>query len=216
MKNIRTILDLSDWLSEEKAWRRKELHELRSLILTRSFTTGKRDALLRGGVAMLYAHWEGFVKSAASAYLEFIAMQKLPNKELAKNFLAISARKVLRNASESNKISFHIAVTNFFINEMEASSKLPVEYSINTNSNLSSEVLKEIVETLGLDYTFFETRENLINENLLKSRNIIAHGSHLIIDEQGYIDLYDKILEMIDKFSDQIENSVALKKYKAT
>lgn len=165
---------------------------------------------------MLYAHWEGFVKSAASAYLEFIAMQKLPNKELAKNFLAISARKVLRNASESNKISFHIAVTNFFINEMEASSKLPVEYSINTNSNLSSEVLKEIVETLGLDYTFFETRENLINENLLKSRNIIAHGSHLIIDEQGYIDLYDKILEMIDKFSDQIENSVALKKYKAT
>ncbi|MBD2666493.1 MAE_28990/MAE_18760 family HEPN-like nuclease [Richelia sinica] len=62
---IRTVEQLSDILARELAWRKVELSALKSLIDSKSFASGKRKALLRSGITILYAHWEGFVKVAA-------------------------------------------------------------------------------------------------------------------------------------------------------
>ena len=77
MSKIRTLNDLNERLSEDLVWRKKELSVLKGLIETNSFTQNKTNALIRSGIALLYAHWEGYIKCAASAYLEFV-----PDKEI--------------------------------------------------------------------------------------------------------------------------------------
>ena len=67
----------------------------------------------------MYAHWEGFVKTASTAYLEFVFYQRLKNHELAPNFLALSIRKLLQAASQTNKIESHIELAKFVLNELD-------------------------------------------------------------------------------------------------
>jgi hypothetical protein len=59
--SIRTAEQLSNKLSADLAWRKKELSEIKSLVESRNFSDQRHKALVRSGVCILYAHWEGFV-----------------------------------------------------------------------------------------------------------------------------------------------------------
>jgi hypothetical protein len=89
---IRTLEHLNKRLSDDLAWRKKEISDLKSLIETKSFSPSKHNAVLRSGVTLLYAHWEGYIKTAATSYLEFVARQKLTYDELAINFVAVAMK----------------------------------------------------------------------------------------------------------------------------
>jgi MAE_28990/MAE_18760-like HEPN len=212
--SIRTVENLYDHLSDEIAWRRKELTDVKALIETKSFTTSKRDALIRAGVALLYAHWEGFIKAAATAYLEFVSMQRMRYDELSPNFIAISVKGKLNEAAGANKASVHTKVVEFFLNNLSDRCTIPFKTVVNTKANLSSTVLQNILAMLGLDYTFYETKEKLIDEKLLASRNTIAHGSYLLITIEDYIELHEQITEMMNHFRNDIDNSATLNRFK--
>ena len=96
MSNIRTLIDLNECLSTDLAWRKKELSLLKGLIETKSFDKSKRNVLIRSGITLLYAHWEGYIKCAASAYLEFVSnvarRENLKYRDLAYNFIAIAMK----------------------------------------------------------------------------------------------------------------------------
>ena len=64
--SVQTAEQLSDKLSDELSWRKKELSELKSLVEIRDISLPRHNALVRSGVVILYAHWEGFIKSASS------------------------------------------------------------------------------------------------------------------------------------------------------
>jgi hypothetical protein len=211
--NIRTTEQLFDFLSAELAWRKKELAELRSLLELKSLPQNRQNVLIRSGVAMLYAHWEGFVRNAASAYVEFVAMQRLPYRELASNFVAIAIKDKLNDAIESNKATACIEITDFLITKLSERSSIPYKSSINTKSNLSSQVLREITTVLGIDFSAYTTKEKIIDEKLLKSRNNIAHGHYLIIDRDEYLELHNQVIEMMNLFRNHIDNSASMKSY---
>ncbi len=97
--------------------------------------------------------------------------------------------------------------------ELNNGSSLPKE-AISTASNLSSEVFKEITSILGIDFSAYSTKSKLIDEKLLKQRNEIAHGNYLLIDRDGYIELHEKVTEMIDIFRNQIENAAINEDFK--
>ncbi len=111
---VRTAEELNDKLSKDLIWRKKELSEVKSLIETKTFSSSKHKALIRSGICLLYAHWEGFVKLAANSYLEYVRMQKLSYEELASNFLALAMKEKLKEAKDTNKPSLYIPVCNFF------------------------------------------------------------------------------------------------------
>ena len=50
-------------------------------------------SLRRAGVALLYAHWEGFTKEACQAYLEFVVKRKLKYGEMSDAFIITSVTK---------------------------------------------------------------------------------------------------------------------------
>jgi hypothetical protein len=212
--SVRTIEELSDFLADELAWRKKELADLRTLVENHALKESRRNALLRCGITILYAHWEGFIKTSGGAYLQFVSMQRLTYRELSSNFVAVGLRQLLQSAAVSKKSRDHNALVDFFLNRMSERSSLPYKAVIDTESNLSSTVLRDVVERLGLNYSFYETREKLIDEKLLKSRNTIAHGSYLATDLDGYIDLQDEVLGMMELFRNQIENSAITRSYR--
>lgn len=207
MSKIRTLNDLNGRLSEDLVWRKKELSVLKGLIETNSFTQNKTNALIRSGIALLYAHWEGYIKCAASAYLEFVSRQRnLRYCDLTYNFVAIAMKRKLNEASTTNQSAIHNQVIQFLMESMEQRIDIPRDDVIKTGSNLSFDLFKQILELLGIDYRPYELKQVLIDEQLRKRRNQIAHGEYLDVDKVSYQKLHQEIIGMMDLFKDQIEN----------
>ncbi|WP_295883817.1 MAE_28990/MAE_18760 family HEPN-like nuclease [uncultured Thiohalocapsa sp.] len=212
---IRTESQLADAIDQDLIWRKKELTQLKFLLDAAAGRGDRESTVLRGAVTLLYAHWEGFVKFAALAYLEYIAAQRLRFDELAPALLALAARSKLNAAANANRIRAHIEIVEFFRASLSQRCSLPYKDGITTRANLSSEVLREIVETLGLSFAPFETKCNLIDETLLRSRNTIAHGEYLIITVGRFEELAREVLEMMENFRAQVQNAAALQQFKA-
>lgn len=214
---IRTLEELSDKLADDLIWRKRELSEIKSLIEQKSFSAQRHNALLRSGVCILYSHWEGFVKLAASSYLEYVKAKRLTYNQLSNNFLALAMKAKLREAKETNKPSSFIPVCDFFLSQLDQRCSLPeTKDAILTESNLSSDILKEITKILGLDSFPYSTKTVLIDIKLLKSRNEIAHGNDYneIPDREAYIELHEEVIAMLETFRNQIENAAALNKFR--
>lgn len=84
---IRTIEKLQDVLDDDFAWRKKELIDFQMMI-----HSTKNRTICRMGLALLCAHFEGFIKKSANYYIIFVASQNLKISELKINFAAISCK----------------------------------------------------------------------------------------------------------------------------
>lgn len=210
---IRTFDELSDSLSSELAWRKKELSDLKFFIEQNATSRLRKQVLSRSGVTLLYAHWEGFVKLCGSHYLEYIAMQRHKNNELKENLLTLSMRNYVNFSDNSKKSSEYGKITEFFMNNMDSRSSIPFKKAINTESNLSSKVFKEIIWCLGIDYSIYETKEKFIDSRLLGRRNHIAHGQEMDINIYEYNEMRETLIEMMTNFKTQLENCAVSKAY---
>lgn len=209
---IRTTDDLVDRIATELIWRRKELTDMRALVQESSGQLRCRVAI-RAGVALLYAHWEGFVKAASSHYLEYVASHRIPYRKLTPNFVALTLRSKFVEMRASEKISSANALADFFCTSLDVQSRVPYKNVVDTKSNLSSRVLVDILAALGLDVGKFETRLHFIDSNLVNPRNHIAHGEALDLSVEEYLDLHDDVLALIEIFRNEIENSSVLRRF---
>ena len=214
---IRTELDLQNIVDKEMAWRKRELISIKSTVETsRKFA---HNTSLRSGIAMVYAHWEGGIKNIATYYLCHVSCQKLKYCELKRNFLSLAIRNELGIFEKTNKATLHNEIVDSVFNKMEEKANLPYENIVKTASNLNSEVFKEIMALIGLSDEQYSSSYNLIDEVLLKQRNQIAHGDRLDIinlDKERFIEIYGKILELLELFSTQVMNSAAIKDYRVS
>lgn len=215
MKKIRTREQLNDFLDKDISWRKRELSAYR-LLLKKNKSGVIQFCLCRGGTALLYAHWEGFIKSAAESYLRFIASQGLSYDELSNNLLAIAIKTKLNDATSSKRIKHYSDLIKFLRTELSTRSKIPWDNTIKTQSNLSSAVLEEIIESLGFDFSLYETKRKFIDEKLVSRRNNIAHGEFLDIDEKEYEILHNEVVSLMDTFRNQIDNSAAMKSFRSS
>lgn len=211
---IRTTNNLQDAIDHEMAWRKHELSVLRANVV--SSRKRAKETAIRAAVALLYAHWEGTIKNIATYYLEYVAMQGLSYGQLKPNFLAIAIKYDLNQFEDSNKSTIHTSIVSDVITLQTVKSKIPTEGIIKTDSNLKSGIFIEIMATIGLPCTDYETSYKLIDSVLLEKRNKIAHGERiesLELDEERYCDLHDKVLGLIQLFATQALNAALLKQY---
>lgn len=210
---IRTTSQLIDKIAEELIWRRKELTDLRALVQQFRSEPLRSRVLIRGAVALLYAHWEGFVKAAASYYLEYVASTRLPYRRLTANFVGLTLRAKFSELGSSEKISSANALADFFCTGLDQQASVPYKKVIDTKSNLSSTVLQDIVAALGLDASQFSTRLKFIDSNLVNPRNHIAHGEATGLTVDEYMELHDEVIALIETFRTEIENASVLRRY---
>jgi hypothetical protein len=209
---IRTLNDLQDAMSHEFAWRKKELHALKGLVVANE-KKPSQDLYIRAAVPLLYAHWEGFVKQIAKMYLEFVGRQKLRHDQLSRHFLAMAVGRLVRGTAASSKIEPCLTVVAFFESQLPTRSQLEWKHGVNAKSNLNADVFREIVLTLGLDYSRFETKEKILDEKLLNNRNRIAHGQYSMVGYEEYVALHDEMLALMQDFYNQIDNDANLGRY---
>jgi hypothetical protein len=210
---IRNLHDLSRHFSESMAWRRKELADIKFLVNSVQFNPETKDTIIRGAVALLYAHWEGFVKDAATAYLQFVARQQHNYNEMTANFVALAMKAKLQEAEETYVAEKFIAVADFFLTGLESTFRINWDGAIGTESNLKSPVFRSIILKLGLDYTSYSTRENVIDQKLLENRNRIAHGQYQFMTIDEFLELHNEVIMLLELFQDQIIDAARNKSY---
>lgn len=211
---IRTVEELQDAVDKDMAWRKHELSAIRAAVL--SSRKSAKDTAIRSGIALLYAHWEGAIKNIATYYLSYVSTLALPYGRLKPNFLAIASKNGLAEFEATNKTSLHTALIISIIQSQGERSRIPVDGIIKTNSNLNSMVFAEIMATIGLDSSEYEGAYKLIDTVLLDKRNRIAHGEQLEmldLDEARYIEIHDKIRDMMQQFANQVTNAASLRLY---
>jgi len=202
---------LLDKLDEDLAWRKKELD-----FILKNVKFSKDENIfsnLRIGIAILYAHWEGYIKNSSMFYLEFIKDCKLKYNELEINFIAISMKSKLNNCMHANKSKIQNEVVDFLMNNLNTIAKIPYKKAIKTKSNLSFEIFEDILIKLGLKVSDYELKRNLINKKLLYIRNNVAHGNYIDIDKRGYIKLHKEIIIILDSFKSKILDCANSKKF---
>lgn len=205
-----------DILQKDLGWRKKELSEL-FMILKMS---DSKDVIIKSMVLLLYAHWEGYIKRSSKLYLRYVAEENIKTKELTLNFHAIKLKEYAHRCIEEDsknlaqELSFLAAQHKF--EEKDFSCKVNVENDmdesiIDTGHNLSSKILKTIIEILGITYNdTMKSRAHYIDAVLLNNRNSIGHAGKMVKCEPADTEvtfeevciLKDFVVIMLDYYTD--------------
>lgn len=212
---IKKLEKLQELLDEDMAWRKKELIDIKLLI-----HSTQNPTLTKVGIALLSAHFEGFIKQASNYYVLYIASQNIPLSQLRTNFVAIHLGKIFDPCASSDKITVYQKAIDDFLSNY-ASRNFQVRYSpehpiIRTDSNPSSTVVKNIFSSIGLDFSPFETKTNYIDADLLSNRHNVVHGNKIYIDIADFDNTFKVITEIMEQFSSQILCAAISKSYLKT
>ena len=199
---------LQDALDGGLAWRIKEIDDLRKAARTAEKT--RQRSFIRAGIAILYAHWEGYVKSAAENYVNYIACQSIPYRDLRPCFIALGLRAELVTMASAGRFATSTAAVEFLLRSLDKPAKLPMKGAVDMDSNLSSTVFANIAGWIGVDTSRYETKFHFVDESLVKRRNQVAHGEYLELDEPAFQNLVDETIQLIRWFKTDIENALAV------
>jgi len=212
-KENRTLFELQDNIERDFNWRIIELSVLKNKI-PNTPNSPLQDVLIRAGVTMLYAHWEGFVKCVAENYLNYVSLKKLKHDQLESCFVALCLKKKINEMDNTNRFDLQTAAVDFMLQQLNERAYIPYEGIIQTKSNLSFFVFRDICTVIGIDYKKYQIKETLIDRELLDFRNRIAHGKYLSMKFNEYLALYDKVIQMMRDIKDDILNAAATEKFK--
>lgn len=210
---IKTVEKLEEILLQDLAWRKKEMLSLKILV--------ERDEvnepiLLRAGIALLCAHFEGFIKRASNCYIGYVAEQRQLYSDLKENFAAIKMEKEFKSCAKSDKHSVHKKL--LLMHDSLTTKKFAEKYDennpfISTHSNPSSTELKEILDTLGIESNIFETKATYIDSSLLEKRHHVVHGDRSDLDKEDFLTTFDIIIKLIEDYKVLIIEAADNKKY---
>ncbi|WP_211245305.1 MAE_28990/MAE_18760 family HEPN-like nuclease [Curvibacter gracilis] len=212
MSKIRTLSDLQDHLDRAIAWRLKEIAYVKSS--AKSAKSYAQAALVRAGLPLVYAHWEGFVKQASEFYLEYVDNQGLKYSELATCFFVFGIKKHVATLIDSRQAVANIEAVDFIRKAGEQKASLTLSNAINTASNLSSLVFFNIASSLGISLDAYHAYSNFIDKSLVDRRNKIAHGEYLDLDAESFEGISEQVLVLMRMYKNDVENLASMSAYR--
>lgn len=212
---IRTIDKLFERVDSERIWRIRELSAFSLECRKHPENSAPGSALRRGFVPLAYAHWEGFAKVAAHLYLEFVAMQGLRLCDLSPCFVSMYLWKEFQSDIQRGKLFSLTNAAGALKVRSQTIVRLQFRDAISTQSNLNSDVLRDICSAAGFNWNAFNHKALFIDAHLLSKRNNIAHGEWQNISKDDVEVIKEGVTELIDLLKTEIENSVAEKRYMA-
>ncbi|TDQ37137.1 MAE_28990/MAE_18760 family HEPN-like nuclease [Aureibacillus halotolerans] len=221
---IKTTEDLQSKLEKDLSWRKKELTALRMAIEESDYATV--NIHIRGGMLLLYAHWEGFIKKAIKVYLMFLNEQNLDCGQVADHLLFLKMKSALLQASKdgSKRLLPYVDVFHGVLTRKSGETFRVRPEHISTESNLNYGVLIDLLFSIGVNKAPFELRKNFIDYKLVDKRNGIAHGEHIMVvrdeseqkeETEDFISIYEVILDLIDTFKDALLTAAVQRTYLA-
>lgn len=197
-------------LAEEKSWR---ILELKGLLQAFDRQPENAKYIGRAFIAMLYAHWEGFVKRSTAIYLGYLHDKQISAEKLIDPLLGILLSRRQPELSQTRKFAVFTDVVSF-IRCPTGTANLDLDMTFIT-ANLKSDSLLEIVNMLGFSFVEFEQYRTFIDNDLVELRHRVAHGSRIerTLDKVTMQGWYEKVGQLIDIFKTKIENAIALETF---
>jgi hypothetical protein len=189
-----TFEEFEDFLINDWSWRKREISDL--ILFAEEI---KNKVMYKSFLLLLYAHWEGYIKKSSKAYLHFISKSSYKFCDLTDNFKALFLKDMSKTVNESkhsltidNELKFIEKI--HVLNDQKISKKLKIDLSnekdkafVNTQDNVSTKVLKNILNLIGMSYKEqYDIKKSLIDIKFLGNRNAIGHGN-LIIEEEDFV-----------------------------
>jgi len=199
-----------DDISRDLDWREAEIASMRLLLSRKDISSKQVEVLLRAAWALLYAHYEGFVKYCLTLYYEEISARsvKCENLPIATQIFALA--KVLKQIRTMPPADLINEVTYFKSRHLDSVASFP---EVDTDSNLWPETLIALLTSADLDSkTVEENRPKLTT--LVARRNEIAHGEKNFIAEFQYYRTYETaVYEVMYDLALQVEERLAYGPY---
>jgi len=203
------VAALSYKLDRQFTWRAKEISNL--------FTNTERSrdafqgSLQRAFVCILYAHWEGFVKDVACEYVSFVLRFTHRLADLRPNFVALQLYGRMRGIAANSHVAAYASVFEDAVRSFEDTLRCDPRTVIDTQSNLSYDVLKKIYVACGICFgSGWDVRRSFIDDILLGRRNRIAHGAYVEVTSSEIGEMKEQTVEMMGWVRSDFENAFAL------
>jgi hypothetical protein len=210
-----TEFDLSNQLDSDFNWRIKEFSDLKSAIRASGPTS--QSVLLRALVAMLYAHWEGYIRFCVEKYFSYITMRRHNFSELeAQIYVNHFIARI--DAISTQRLSLHDRckiIEDIMQSKHKRFSRVNQKL-IDTRSNLNSKVLQELCLLCAVDFALFKAECDFIDRIVVKRRNEIAHGEETYIGLAEVDDLVSNVVKLMRSFRNSLENKIYQRSYLAS
>jgi hypothetical protein len=209
-----TEQDLSDAFDLDLIWRRKELSDMKAAV--RAADPPAKPVLLRALIAMSYAHWEGYVRTCANGYFEHLAMRRKMYSAFERQ-IYVNKFLVRLDALHQGRIGLEARckLVSDILDGTSGRFSYVHPSLVDTNSNLNTDVIKDICIICAVDSSHFEAKRTFIDVLVLKRRNAIAHGQQEFVQLDGIDDLVADVLALMVHFRNLLENKVYSKAYAA-
>ncbi len=215
---MKDLMALQDALQKDLAWRKRELSSIKVSATLASDADGHT---FRSGHVLACSHWEGFLKKALTLYIEHVFAQKMALKKFEPFVVALAFFKDVKKAGEANypgSTQHHLALAEVMPSVLDAH-PTRATWDIDTEGNPGEKVLEKLIRSTGLDPKLgmqdatWETTKKFINEQLLKDRNAIAHGSGIPIGRTDLVERVDRLLKILDAVNDEVMACATQKRY---
>jgi MAE_28990/MAE_18760-like HEPN len=182
-------------LEDELDWRFEEMVVPKLQAARAADGSLLQRAILRALIAMLYAHYEGFCKTAIRIYLLEIKAMGVRREECVERLRMFSLQKAFRELKGYSNEQCWSFVTNSFSHML----KEVMDYELNRESEIALEgeanlypaLLRENLQSVCLPHDEVDAHELLL-KSLVSRRNGIAHGKKLIIADLTTYELHER------------------------
>ena len=184
------------------------LLEVERALFTQRYRLSKKhfDILSVQSISMVYSIWEGFVQSTFQHYIGYLNSLNIMFTDFVSDIIIFHMEnkfKQFYNYPENNrrKIAFYEQLAEHFENE-----KVAIYPSVNTECNVSFEVLNKILkqfaltpfpEQWGEDYHYPKPNLKETMTTFVRYRDSIAHGGDISSEEKVTLEVYEKYKKLV-------------------
>lgn len=194
-------------LERDLDWRRAELAELKLLIGSSAIATSDRDrSLLRAIFAMLYAHFEGFLRFALESYVDELTSMRLKTNRLSNDLLPIAMRNALGSYSKLSKKDF--------LFELLRSYRSSVTFTLDFGEgNFWPDKVEKLLAEVALQ-SLYLSKDRLRLKSMVSRRNDIAHGKPLSVRSlKEYKEVEDAAITVMYEVAIAIDEAISCASY---
>jgi RiboL-PSP-HEPN len=209
-----TEQNLSDIFDVDLNWRRKELSDLKAAV--RAADDSAKPVFLRALITMGYAHWEGYVRTCADRYFEYLTLRRKPFVDFERQ-IYVNSHLIRLDALYQSRTSLEARckLINDILDGASGRFSFINPELIDTKSNLNTDAIKDICAICNVESSHFEQNRTFLDVLVLKRRNAIAHGQQEFIRVEEIDYLVGTVLSLMSSFRNLLENKIYTKAYAA-
>lgn len=213
MARIRTAAHLQSALDAEIGWRIVELGIIKNAVV--AAVEPRQAVLVRATIPLAYAHWEGFIKRAASHYGLYVTSRNLTYGDLKTCFIGVETLGLVQQLHGiERKISTSSNLTYQIMDMEKRNVCIDLWPRLEKIGNLNFDLFMEIVEFLGLSSSRYSTKKAFIDESLVGTRNKVAHGERTGVDMPAALNTIVETIDLMNLFKADIEDAATNEKFK--